>query len=160
MSVVLVRSRLSDGLVQHASVILRNRGSTVSATVAVVPVPRASCLEPVADEHLRAEMDERDPVWLSIADVVVRAGPIHVRAPGCMLTAVMRDGREHVLTRDGQAIEVAAAGPPGMFASFVHTWMVSGRPIAWLSGASLRVSAGPWRTVHVNHVAAGRPAGF
>lgn len=143
MTVVLVRSQLRDGLIPHASVILRNRGRTVSVISTVMPVPASPCIEPVVDEHLRAEMDEWDPVWLSIADVVVRAAPGGVPAPGCLVTAAVSQGRERVIAgREEYVVEVAAAGPPGMFASFVHTWMVSGRSITSLDGASVTMPNG------------------
>lgn len=153
MNIVLVRSRLHDGLVPHACLVVRNRRWTVSVTMTVTPLPGADMKGWVDDEHLRAEMDEQDPRCLSVADVIVRATPLCEPFPGCLLTAMVGDGQERIIAPDeGWRIDAPLVGTAGTFASFLHTWMTCRRPVTSLHEASVRVPSGQWRPLVITRV--------
>ncbi len=131
--------------------------------IRIVSIVLPACAPPgdraVTDEHLRAEPDETDPAWLSVADVIARHGPGPAPGTGCLIVATIEGGLERVLVRNcGRVVETAAAGPAGTFASVVHTWLVTGRPVDGLAGASITVGHGPARPVTVRPAAAGAPA--
>jgi hypothetical protein len=159
MTIMLVQTELQEapilsGCAQRKCVVLQSHGRLFYATLTALPTPGKRLLSKVTDEHLRAEPDETDPAWLAIADVIVRSRPAIGSFPGSLLTAtVLPDRVRLVATRTGWIADIAAPAPVGIFASFVHAWMVSGRSITHLDGASLVVSGGPCRPVRVTHPA-------
>lgn len=163
MTVVLVRNALyAHDRVPPAGrpyVTVGRPGRLVRIVSAVLPVPAASLgAWPVTDEHLRAGPDETDPAWLRAADIVVRTAFATGTAPapgaGCLLVAVVEGGRERVVVRDrGCVVETAVAGSAGTFASIVHTWLVIGRSVDELAGASLTVGGGSARPITVGRAA-------
>jgi len=123
------------------------------------------------DEHLVAGPDETDPLWLSVADVVVRRAArselvrrslsgLFTRFPGCLVAALIRDGHGSVIgTLAGGRMrllppwtDTCTDGEMSAYASLVHAWLAVGRSLAMLDGAHLLVSTvrGPGRGVRVN----------
>lgn len=111
------------------------------------PGPGAHAPPPV-DEHMVAGPDETDPRWLSAADViVVRAdldhdGPdpaaVLGRFPGCLVMALAGLGPGSVVqTRSRWRIRFVPRRDSAVswYASFVHAWLVTGRPLAALNHA-------------------------
>lgn len=117
---------------------------------------------PIAvDVHLITEVDDAyNRPWLEVADVIfcsherLSCSPkrwvarIFQRYPGCAVAAVGLGGRGCVMgLADGALIEVAAVAPRGvvstagagdaLFASFLHSWLATGNPVAALEDAVL-----------------------
>lgn len=165
MTVMLVRTELHQTSLlyrcpQRRCVVLRSQGQFFYATSAALPAPGERLLGTVTDEHLRAEPDETDPAWLAIADVIVRSHPTAGTFPGALLIATTLPNRIRLITATGWVADIAAPAPAGLFASFVHAWMASGRSITRLDGASLAVSDGPYQPVRVTHPEKSLPIAF
>jgi hypothetical protein len=133
MSTVLVSSRMTG-----QRVMVMRAGS-----------PRASgWSSDVVEEHLRADADETDARWLSIADVIVRSGGVRLtgvfdRYPGCLIAATAGPGDRCVVGgRDGWSISVMGCCPRmhGWYASFAHFWIVSGRSSSGLAHTCVTIS--------------------
>ncbi|MCO5999421.1 hypothetical protein [Actinoallomurus rhizosphaericola] len=150
MTVRLVRNELHVGSRPLDGPAARGPAVRIGETVISVvsaSLPLSCPYEPgrVTDEHLRAEADEEDPAWLAVADVIVRSGPGARTGPSGALLAVVEGPRERVaVPGGGWMIDVPSWHPPGAFASFVHTWLVTGRSLRSLTRASLLpAQAGP-----------------
>jgi hypothetical protein len=121
------------------------------------------------DEHLVVGPEEKDPQWLSTADVIVTrpdvresaSDPANVLAkfPGCIVLASCHSGSSFVVeSRIGwefflclQEGELPATGDmseyTSMYASLVHAWIAGGRSLAALATAAyFTVSGGPSST--------------
>jgi hypothetical protein len=102
--------------------------------------------ETATDEHVAAFHGSD---WWDCADVLVGPGGAPPRSAGWHIAAVFApNGRCLLLTRTGWAAELTPqAVPPrqgleepfGLYASFIHAWSVSGRPLAALDQAVLSV---------------------
>lgn len=164
MTVMLVRNALYTGRgpVPEGGglhVLVRRPGDAVRIVSTVVPVWATPADVAVTDEHLRATPEEIGPAWPAVADVVVRAGAGPAPGAGCLIVATIECGRERVVVRRlGCVVETTAVGPAGTFASVVHTWLVTGRSVDGLAGASVAVGRGIGRAVTVRRLAAGAPA--
>src|SRR4051794_3157315 len=135
MTTVLVRTVLYDGPLpwerpRGVDIVVRKHGWTISAISAAVSLDTdLGYARPVTDEHLRAEPDETDPERLAVADVCVRSGTMKGPQPGCLTVAAVAGGRTYVVVRGEAVIDVPVSESPGVFASFIHSWKVSGRPL-------------------------------
>lgn len=100
-----------------------------------------------ADEHLLADAGVPGP-WPPIADVVVADGPLgrvaalRARCPGCLVAAFGRPDGEYLLEVAADWFARLVPLGPGTvdvwpYASFVHTWTVTGRPLDALDGGCL-----------------------
>lgn len=142
-----------------ASVAVRVGESVITVVSTAVPFLPGHGRGRVTDEHVRAEIDEADPAWLAVADVIVRSGPIDGSPSGCGLMAVLDGPRERVVVRGTEwVIDAPALDPPGLFASFVHTWLVTGRPLASLAHASVLTADPECRPVRLRRAPRSRPA--
>lgn len=116
-----------------------------------------------ADEHLLADAGVPGP-WQPVSDVLIARGPLgrsaalRARCPGCLVAVFGRPDGEYLLdvAADWLARVVPLGGVAGdvwPYASFVHAWAVTGRPLDLLDGACLAEARGGVRISVV-----GRPA--
>ncbi|TMR22217.1 carbohydrate kinase family protein [Nonomuraea turkmeniaca] len=117
---------------------------------------------PIAvDVHLITDVDDAyNRPWLEVADIIFCSherlpcpprqwvAKIFQRYPGCAVAAVGLGGRGCVMgLTDGSLVEAVAIAPRGvvstagagdaLFASFVHSWLATGNPMAALEDAVL-----------------------
>ncbi|WP_067896809.1 hypothetical protein [Actinomadura chibensis] len=103
-----------------------------------------------ADEHLVAGPGETSRAWLACADVVVRrpGGGAPGDFPGALVVAVAARRECVVAVRGWRARLVPVAGggcgegDAACYASALHLWVCSGRPLDALAGARLSVIRG------------------
>ena len=139
-------------------------GAVPEVSAGAVTAPDGHC----ADEHLVAGPGEHSPTWLACADVIVRLtgdgpgapepppyGPgldgLCAGFPGCLVFALVPRGGGHVVvaTAFGWRARLVPLGRApclarhaASYASAVHAWLVSGRPVDALSTAELTVACG------------------
>jgi hypothetical protein len=160
MTIVLVRTVLYDGpppweRPRGVDIVVRKHGWITSAISAAVSLDTDfGFTRSVTDEHLRAEPDETDPERLAVADVCVQSVTMKGTPSGCLTLATVARGRTYVMVRGEAVIDVSVSESPGVFASFVHSWKVSGRPLASLHGASLMTTGTSWRRIRFNRLPA------
>lgn len=100
---------------------------------------------PVLDEHLAVHLDGTNTQWAQIADVVLHHGDQPPRGfSGLVACAIDPEGHGTITVRD-EPDTVFAATPQGAIwlASFVHAWLVTGRPAAALMSMRITVRRVP-----------------
>lgn len=128
-----------------------------------LPAPHAAlpAAPRTADEHLAAGPGETSPAWLSCADVIVRGverpalvpgvrARLRASFPGCLVLALSSHGGAYVATAvSGWSARLVADGREACtvedvasYASAVHAWITSGRPLEALGWARLTVLRG------------------
>jgi hypothetical protein len=150
MTTVLTRVRLAP-VPAGDEIIVSVSGPGWSMRVALTghPVDAPAGAGAIADEHLL--VDEAFGPWRTVADVLVvdtdlprlddpsTGWLVAAGAPGrrCVLTT--RDGWTAELTPLRETTRGLDRSVLGHYASLVHFWLVSGRPLADLDGAVLSV---------------------
>lgn len=115
------------------------------------PVPHGAAT--VVDEHLVAGPDETGRPWLACADVVVRRfgdpESCSVGLPGCLVMAVNAGRRGCLVSVGGWRARLVPVeggtpsdGDVSSYASALHLWASSGRPLGALVMARLTVVRG------------------
>ncbi|MFI0479076.1 hypothetical protein [Actinomadura sp. 9N215] len=114
---------------------------------------------PTVDEHLVAGPGENSWPWLSCADVIVRRideptpddplGSYLARLPGCLVVVGNTQGRGFLVAVRGRRARLTPMGGGACtdeqalsYASALHLWIVSGRPLDALSMARLTAVRG------------------
>jgi hypothetical protein len=104
-----------------------------------------------ADEHLVADAHEAGP-WPQVADVIIdRSGTSAARFPG-RLVAITGHVLEVATGWRARLVPLSAGDELWPYASFVHAWLVAGRPFEALYGACL-LDDSSGRGVRVTRVA-------
>ncbi|WP_242884407.1 hypothetical protein [Actinomadura litoris] len=141
------RIRIETGRTARTSLTLRRSGLDAAAPPA-----------PPLDEHLAVGPGEAPPAWLPCADVIIRDAPsfaltaLRSDYPGCLVAAVAsRSGgwelavagwRFALVPLGRAAAAAAAAADVASYASAVHAWVASGRPVGALGTATLTLARG------------------